>query len=228
MHEVRPIGAQRHASAHERAGERAAQESVEAQILEQVDHGKVALEQLPVADDERYCEHRKRQRDEPVARAPGESHPERERRHYGKECAQGLRGGIQVGVIRKNCVRHNQRRRPAVALGGPPCPGHFILCAATYLAKCRRERKISPFSSLSARSWMPYCLETTSATSRMSMESRPSPSPYNGASGLISRGSMSRLSACTMRAAISRSSAAGSGAEVCWRSDAFSGIGSKL
>src|SRR4029077_15239285 len=25
--------------------------------------------------------------------------------------------------------------------------GHFVLCAATYFAKCRSERKISPFSS---------------------------------------------------------------------------------
>src|SRR2546430_15132464 len=64
------------------------------------------------------------------------------------------------------------------------------------------------FSSLSARSCTPYCLDTTSAISRMSIESRPRPSPYKGASGSMSAGATSRFRAATMRAATSRTSVA--------------------
>src|ERR1700723_1790496 len=61
---------------------------------------------------------------------------------------------------------------------------------------------------------MPYCLETISATSKISMESSPSPSPYKGASGSISCGLTSRLRACTNSVASSR-----------WRPTSVSGAG---
>src|SRR5215472_12203884 len=81
---------------------------------------------------------------------------------------------------------------------------YFVLCALTYSARWRSEAKMRSLSSLSARSCTPYCLETTRAISRISIESRPSPSPYRGWSGPISAAETSRFSAATISPASSR------------------------
>ena len=61
------------------------------------------------------------------------------------------------------------------------------------------------FSTFSARISQPYCLDTASAISSMSMESRPSSSPYSGVAGVKSTTPTSRRSALTINAATSRS-----------------------
>src|ERR1700752_740295 len=81
---------------------------------------------------------------------------------------------------------------------------YFVLCALTYSARWRSEAKMRSLSSLSARSCTPYCLETTRAISRMSIESRPSPSPYRAVSGPISAAEPSRVTAATISTASSR------------------------
>src|SRR5262249_55267159 len=121
---------------------------------------------------------------------------------------------VQLQLLEEQRLRLDQRgvdlealRQEVANLGEDLVPGHFAppcfsfsFSCAMNAARVRTERKISRLRSSSALMRTPYRLLIASASSRASMESRPSPSPNRALSPSICSGTMSStISVSTMR-----------------------------
>src|SRR4030065_313907 len=116
----------------------------------------------------------------PPGRTPGQPQQDGQGRRQGHGHPQGR----QSGGRRSGCAVMRQARISNGPSGDADPAGraeqgqtHFSRLAAICRVRLARELKMLTLCALSARNWKPERLETTRGTSRMSMESSPSPSP---------------------------------------------------